>query len=267
MPPFNLLLLPLLGGFVFVSQWYKTRFYALRADGYRLLFYSAVAGVALLLISSIFNLLLSFTRWYEPINKGWQRLAPFGYSGRAAGALFLGVVGFLLFNLVTDEDKNIDRVILKKQNPLEIMLRRAMGNQDLIAISTDNGKVYVGFITSNFNPAFPMEAIALMPTMSGYRTDETKEVVFTINYTETIDKIRDEVKQKIAARRGEKPDDVKEEDWLEEIENEVGDEMEVRRFQLVIPVSEIKSAFVFDPEIYERHFQVTQTGIGLSFYK
>lgn len=42
--PFNLLLLPLLGGFIFFSKWNRSRYYGLRSDGYRLILYSAITG-------------------------------------------------------------------------------------------------------------------------------------------------------------------------------------------------------------------------------
>ena len=49
--PFNLLLLPLLGGYIFISHWHVTRFDATRYTGERLLFHSATAGVVFLLVA------------------------------------------------------------------------------------------------------------------------------------------------------------------------------------------------------------------------
>jgi hypothetical protein len=46
--PFNLLLLPLLGGFIFFSHWNRTAFFALRQDRERLLFYSSLWGIVFL---------------------------------------------------------------------------------------------------------------------------------------------------------------------------------------------------------------------------
>jgi hypothetical protein len=256
--PFNFLLLPLLGGFLFVSQWYRTRFYALRADGYRLLFYSAISGVTLLFFSSLLIRICQFARFYQPINDLWWSIAPFNYSGRTTLALLLGILGALFLNLFTDEEEEINRIVNQKQNPLEILLREAMGNEDLMALTTSNGKVYVGIVQSNFNPAFPLEAISLFPSLSGYRTDETKEVIFNVDYGDTYNKIRLEVAEKFDEKRRQKPADVSDEDWEEQITNEIEEELNLHRFQLVIPVSEIQSAFIFDPEIYARHFQTDQ---------
>ena len=43
--PFNVLLLPLLGGYVFITYWNYTRFSARRYAGERLLINAALAGV------------------------------------------------------------------------------------------------------------------------------------------------------------------------------------------------------------------------------
>jgi hypothetical protein len=49
--PFNTLLLPLLGGFIFVNHWNPTRFDSRRYSGERLLLHSAIAGVIFLIIA------------------------------------------------------------------------------------------------------------------------------------------------------------------------------------------------------------------------
>jgi membrane-associated protease RseP (regulator of RpoE activity) len=52
--PFNVLLLPLLGGYLFLTHWNRTRFDTNRYSGERLIFHSAAAGVIFLLLSFIF---------------------------------------------------------------------------------------------------------------------------------------------------------------------------------------------------------------------
>jgi hypothetical protein len=217
-----------------------------------------VAGSALLFISSLLIYIFRDTFIYSRINHLWYELAPFNYSGRTSLALILGIGGALFLNQFSDEEEEISRVVYDKQNPLEILLREAMGGEDLIALSVSSGKVYVGFITSNFNPAFAMEAVSLMPSLSGYRKDDTKEVVFTLDYSGAYNKIRQEVEQKIGEMRGRKPNNKSEEEWESEIGDEIEDEMDLKRFLLVIPVSEIQSAFIFDPDIYEKHFRSEQ---------
>ena len=58
-----------------------------------------------------------------------------------------------------------------------------------------NSKVYVGLITSNFDPAFDRKYIRLLPILSGYRDSETKEVTFTHNYSSVLQSVKDDPEQ------------------------------------------------------------------------
>lgn len=49
--PFNVLLLPLLGGYIFITKWNRTRFNTKRYSGERLIFHAPVAGVLFLAAS------------------------------------------------------------------------------------------------------------------------------------------------------------------------------------------------------------------------
>lgn len=51
--PFNLLLLPLIGGFYFITHCNATAYHAKRQSGQRLVFYSALAGLFLLLVARL----------------------------------------------------------------------------------------------------------------------------------------------------------------------------------------------------------------------
>lgn len=51
--PFNLLFLPLLGGFVFYTRWNLLAFYSERSSGHRLLFSSATAGLLFLVVARL----------------------------------------------------------------------------------------------------------------------------------------------------------------------------------------------------------------------
>lgn len=87
--PFNVLLLPLLGGYVFITYWNYTRFSARRYSGERLLIHSALAGVLLLVVSYIIVLFIS--GYWPGIAGAWTTRVPFPYSGVSLGALLLGV--------------------------------------------------------------------------------------------------------------------------------------------------------------------------------
>ena len=156
--PFNVLLLPLLGGYVFITYWNYTRFSSRRYSGERLLFHAALAGVVLLILS------------YAAV-----RLMELRWPASAA---------------------------------------------------TWRTWVYVGFIVRTFDPAYDRKYIVILPTMSGYRTETTHQVVFNTDYTRVYQVLMEEDESRLV--RG------------------------VNDFQVVIPVAEVLSANLFDWEAYER---------------
>src|SRR5688500_8981224 len=97
--PFNVLLLPLLGGYIFISYWNRTRFDAKRYSGERLLLHSALAGIFLLVVSFAVVSTIA-TNWPEAYD-WWRRLVPFDHSGTSLGALLLGITLWWPLNWLT----------------------------------------------------------------------------------------------------------------------------------------------------------------------
>jgi len=75
--PFNVLLLPLLGGYIFITHWNRTRFNAKRHTGERLLFEAATAGLLFLLIA--FVLVHLVTAADPALHDRWAKEVPFPY--------------------------------------------------------------------------------------------------------------------------------------------------------------------------------------------
>ena len=96
--PYNLLLLPLIGGFLFVHLAHYFRFAAQRADGYRLLFQAAIAGVGLSIAGRITELFIAFTPLGMWAEQYWNLFSPFPYSATSAISLLLGPAFALLLN-------------------------------------------------------------------------------------------------------------------------------------------------------------------------
>lgn len=250
--PFNLLLLPLLGGYIVANFGNLSKFIVLRSDGHRLLFYSSLAGVGLLIIATILHALLVdivLALEAEWLCDGWHRMVPFSYSGIALLSLLLAFPLVLLFNYAIDESQAVDRAIVRKGDPFELLLRRAFGETKMIAITIRNGKVYVGYIRTMFNPALSIESLGIIPQVSGYRDATTKKYIFTTNYIATYDRIRAAASEHLAM--SDASGTVAEEEWRRrEVENGLG----LPDFELVIPVREIESATIFDPDVYLEHF-------------
>jgi hypothetical protein len=219
--PFNVLILPLLGGYIFTSCWNPTRFSASRYSGQRLLLHAAVAGLVWLTVAFLLTILLAprtagFSEW-------WSQLVPFEYAGTSLLSFLLGAVAWAPANLFFDRDQYAARAVEMRGDFLEILLDKALEETEQIMVTLSNGKVYVGFVTSNVDPSFDRKYMRMMPMLSGYRDEHTKDFVITNDYARVYQELITE----------ESP----------ELEN-------ADRFQLVIPVQEIMSASLFDPDVY-----------------
>lgn len=216
--PWNALLLPLLGGFIFISHWWRTRYFVLRFDGHRLIFYSAAAGAFFLTISTLITI---FAASQLPELIGWwQPFRPFPHLAKTFLAFLLGAsIWWPLNRFFHDKQREIDRVIEEKDDPLEVMLRKALGRGRLIMFSVKNGKVYVGLVASLQDPSRTMQFIKIVPLMSGYRDKDTKVVQFTTFYPQV-----DETGQPVKA------------------------------FEVVLPAGELQSVNLFDATVHAKYF-------------
>lgn len=254
--PFNILLLPLIGGYLFVTLWQRTRYYALRADGQRLLLNSACAGAFFLFIATLIVGYGEQSQWGMEVNRVWHRTVPFQYSGRAVLAFLLGAFGWWPLNRIWAKDAEIQRVILEKGDALEVLLRRAVGERRWVALTVKSGKVYVGLVTTLFNPAFPLEHIKLVPLLSGYRREPDKYLVFTNFYLQIYDKLRAEIEAELFQQAQHSNPQMSVEELSRAVRQQADRQMPTAEFELVIPRGEIQSANLFDLKIYEQHFQV-----------
>lgn len=222
--PFNTLLLPLLGGYIFVQRWNRTRYSNNRHSGQRLLFHSAISGLAFLSLAY----LLSYATGYlfPRVVSEWQTVVPFAYSGTSAVGFLLGATAWVPLNRwIHDRGEEAQRVIDEWNDWLEMLLHRAMRDTQQVAVTTSSRKFYIGFITNNFNPAYERKYISLLPTLSGYRHPERLTFEITTNYSQVYSELLD--------------------NRLEFLVDHADN------FEVVIPVDEVASAKTFDPDAFE----------------
>jgi hypothetical protein len=254
--PFNLLLLPLLGGYIFVRCWNCTKFYVIRSTNERLLIASSLAGFALLFIAYLSFIIGSY--WFPCADysvclpEWWARWIPIEYSGISVGAFFLGLLSWIPLNWVFRKEGQIDRVIERDAEPLELLLRRAQKEKLMVSITMATDKVYIGWVAHQFNPGTITNYISLLPRRSGYRHAETKRLVPTVDYTQTLSNIRkeaNEIIEKVFALSASDPTAERAlvERWLalSKVSN---------LFLIVIPVSQIVSINFFDADIHQKYF-------------
>lgn len=233
--PFNVLLLPLLGGYVFISYWNRTRFSARRYSGERLLLHAALAGVFWLVVSYIAVCLIA-ERW-PALPDYWRSVMPFEHSGTSLGALLLGVTAWWPLNFLFKRQKEHRRTIRAWNDYLEELIDQALEETRQISVTLKNGKVYVGFVVKAFDPAYDRKYMVILPLLSGFRAETTHELTLNTDYTRVYQELMGEDETRLV--RG------------------VGD------FQVVIPIAEILSANLFDPDAYQRFNPVGQRGSPL----
>lgn len=273
--PYNLLLLPLMGGYLFLRYWNPTRYHALRAEKERLLLMAALPGLASLVIAFaiVKTLAANFpcSEWPKApcIPAWWRANVPFPYLGTSLLAFSLGATAWVPWNWICRREVAINKVIEKDRVPFEILLKKAQDEAKTVAVTMANGKIYIGFVTHLFNPALPTRFIQILPTKSGYRNDETKRFEFTTPYLEALDSLdRDFEKKALELFEVEKARDAaveakQSDETIHQLEEKVGqlnqelDEIGnvADDFGIVLPVSEIVSINIFSEYIHSIYFQ------------
>jgi hypothetical protein len=180
--PYNLLLLPLLGGFLFIHLTHYFRFAAQRMDGYRLLFQAAIAGVGLSIAGRLAELLVGETPLGPPLGRYWAVFSPFPYSATSVISLLLGPMCALVVNLLIDKEKANDKEIKSHGNLFLKLLHQAAKEERLISLTLDSRKWYVGWVAESPNLDPQEQYFKLLPFMSGYRDKDSLETRQTVYY-------------------------------------------------------------------------------------
>lgn len=241
--PFNVLLLPLLGGFIFVRYWNRTKYHAIRADKERILLLASAAGIIALGLSFVIKATLGAlfpcsdypTLPCFPVV--WYRLIPFPYSAASVLALVLGATMWVplnggvltwlralakretwreteaiferIFRKGWEDSEEIDRMLKADGDPLDLLLRLAEKESKTIQATLASGKVYVGFVSSTNPPSSPTRSIGIVPTKSGYRDPVTKEVRYAIHYSDALTRLNQDLDSLLEkfnqVRRSRKP--------------------------------------------------------------
>lgn len=221
--PFDFLLLPLLGGYLFITRFNGLRFEAKRLNGQRLLLLSALAGTALLACSYLVVKAIIFAAPWVHLH--WKSIFPYNNLGVTAGALFLGIFGGDLLNPLRPTKPEMKKTIAKWEDHLELLFYKATTETKQVLIDLKNGKVYVGFVLSSPNPEYERRFVRLLPTISGYRDKEDMSLHLATNYLPVYLKMMDS---------GQPEDQALADD-----------------FQIVIAASEIISAHIFNEDAYQ----------------
>lgn len=255
--PLDLLLLPLLGGYLWLTTSTYHRPTLPHLERTRLILTLAVFGLVLLLLARLLvhGTALAIPRTSEQLHALWQRFMPFEQSHTALLTVLLGpVVGRIQagawrwrlwwqrraaghgWDEAALEVEAVRKVIERNGSRLEQFLMRAVarsvsGDLPEVMLTLSSRKVYVGLIESAPSPDPNVEAfVVLLPTRSGYRDAQTLELHLVKDYSQAWDAVLGELT--------EDPDEATVQYWSDQL-------------RLYIPVREIVSASYFNPEVHD----------------
>ena len=226
----GLFLVPVLGGYLFLTGLNYTRYGVLRKSGYHLFFQSAIAGSVLVVIARPMVVFLNGS--LPQIGALWKSYVPFDYSGTVALSVLLGLMFPYVANLFYGKGKAERRAATESGALIELVISESLDRQKPVELSLKNGKSYIGFALGRKIAAFGESDIALIPMRSGYRDKDTHDLVLTTDYISAIRKCLDE--------------------------ELIIPDLRYEDFRIVIPMSEIRSVRIFHPEVYERFQQVKE---------
>jgi hypothetical protein len=187
MPFGSLLLLPLLGGFIFTRYWNKTRYESLRAESERLLLLSSVWGFITLSVAFIVTSLIRLK--FPVLAVWWYDHLHMPYSGTACLSFLLGALSWIPLNYFFPKEQEVGRLIEENGDRFELLLKKAMEEEKMVSVTLKNGKVYAGFVRTSLNPANRIRSMGIIPTRSGYRNAETRSLIFNFEYASVFDQL------------------------------------------------------------------------------
>ena len=172
------LVIPLVGGYWFLSIWYGTRFTVRKESGYHLFFKTILFGVVFLFIAKILLIFLA-----GRLENGFylQTLIPTELDLESTLAMVLGVASPYVLNIFYNRSKHALIAAENRGDLLYVTITKAIAKVELVELTMNGGKVYIGYPSSL--TGFENEFINLVPYASGFRDAETKELKLTSRYS------------------------------------------------------------------------------------
>ena len=237
--PLSLLLLPAVGGYWFLTHWNYTRYQAVRESGYRLLFRSAVTGLFLAFLSRTLTLLLEerctlfIHFWESSLREPFplEVLLQEPFTVEVLLSLVLAVVLPGLFNAFYGEHRGAERAAREAGDHIELLIQESIDDQVPVEVTLRNRKIYIGLGLESGIGTSSESDIALIPMYSGYRDKDTLNLHIEIDYLSVIWEFLEYDEGRVLAEDADP--------WSSE------------EFRVVIPVTEVVSARLFDEELYD----------------
>lgn len=188
MPVPEWIFLPVLVGYFFFHASKLFRYRSRRLDGPRIVLECALWGGLFFVLGRLMTFWLHQVPWGHLIEQRVGALPlPFVGTTLVAG-LLAGFVAVLL-DLLISKARALDWA--SPSATLQNFLRTAAVNSDVIAVTLDTRKVYIGFITEVPTLDPHDTHIAILPVLSGYRQGDTLEMRITSNYAKAYQQASD----------------------------------------------------------------------------
>ena len=184
----GLLLVPALAGYLFLNRFNGTRYSLPRETGYHIVFQSAIAGVVLFVVARVLVVLANVV--VPTIAAAWNTLVPLDYSGTAAGTFVLAAVLPWILNRLSrfDRFKARQKAAEAAGDQISLIIDQAMLEGRFVELSLASGKSYVGSPLQGTFGHRDGGDVVLIPVASGYRHNDTRDLVITTNYAPAIEK-------------------------------------------------------------------------------
>lgn len=182
--PWNLLILPLTGGYYFLSKCLFFSHQHARLDRQRLIFNSTIAGIILLILAYGLSHLTGIETYFSSKLPAILRDS---FLPTSVVSFLLGIISAHLSNLFISKNWSNWRAIRKYGNELEFILAQSLRTTSLLQISLNSGKCYIGVCTSTAPNIHEKGYVSIFPLLSGYRDSNTKELKITTDYYEAFE--------------------------------------------------------------------------------
>ena len=218
-----------LSGYVFVNTFDLTRIRTLHWTGYSTLFACGVVGILLTLIS--YPLAVWTTQWFNHI---WPASVGTWFRAGFLAILIAWPIALLMNTFMNQffaqlKPRSIRKLAVRQGNLIEVLLYDAIEQGRIVELSLESGKSYVGRPLSSVYVAHGVtKDIELIAMFSGHRDEHTKKLKLDLYYDTDINRL-------LALRY-----------------SDVGRQVDLSEFKVVIPAERVVSARFFDQEIYLR---------------
>ena len=220
--PSNLLVLALLAGFCFIHSCDRFRFRAQLLDGYRLLLHCSLAGAGILATSRLLVCGAKLIPLFWTLTPYWKEVADVPYLGTFLLCLPVSFAAAWIWNCFVDSERQRENEINEHGDYLMGLMQAAVNGDRMVSITFDSRKWYAGYIIEAPNLKPSEKYFTILPIISGYRDKDTLEATRTLRYDD------------VYSRPEVNPSD----------------------FVIILPLAPVRTASLFDPDVYEDHFAV-----------